>query len=155
MTELIFRGNDHLRTPYGVFCLILNTKYEFNLGNYFVFLIFFLIFFNFSTPFLMSIWVPPSAAQNLVAPGQGVSKGRNYACRLPLYAFCSRLYGVADFNWFESNAFIADPILIFVLRMYPSNPIILSSLFRHPWNSPHEFATCGALQPGPLLSFGR
>lgn len=48
----------------------------------------------------------------------------------------------ADFNWFESNAFIADPILIFVFRMNPSNPIILFSLFRHPrgirhMNSPH------------------
>ncbi|KAF9251473.1 hypothetical protein DTO013E5_4101 [Penicillium roqueforti] len=56
MTELIFRGVDH---P------VRNTEHSFVCGRVFV------------TPFLESIWVP-SAAQNLVAPGQGLSKGRNY-----------------------------------------------------------------------------
>ena len=152
MTELIFRGNDHLCTPYGVFCFILNTNYEFNLGVWLFFIFYFFIF-------LLLFWCQYgshfSAAQNLVAPGQGVSKGRNYACRIPLDSFCLRIYGVADFNWFESNAFISDPILIFMLRMNPSNPIIQFSLFRHPrgirhMNSPHT-----ELQSGPLLPFDR
>lgn len=116
---------------------------------------YFILFYFFYSFSGVNMGPPLSAAQNLVAPGQGVSKGRNFACRIPLDNFCLRLYGVADFNWFESNAFISDLILIFVLRMNPSNPIILFSLFRHPRGIRHMNSPHAELQSGPLLPFDR